>query len=320
MRTRIVAILFMAAGLAAQTAPQQAPARGATGRGGVITEGSGRFPAIMVEDPSLPTHTIYRPKDLSALKGEKMPVLSWGNGACSNAGDSFRNFLTEIASQGILAISIGPAAGAAPPDRKPPSRSPAADKNGPNGPSTMSSQLLDAIDWATAENKRQGSPYFGKIDTSKVAVMGQSCGGIQTYAVAADPRITLMGIWNSGILIPDPNRNGPAMEDIRKDQLSRIHSPIFIITGDQANDVAYPNGLDDFQRFNGKSPMFHAYKDGLSHGGTYRETNGGELGKIAAALFRWQLKGDKEAGKMFEGADCGLCKDPKWHVSKKNMK
>lgn len=148
--------------------------------------------------------------------------------------------------------------------------------------------------------------------------MGQSCGGIQTFAVAADPRIKLMGIWNSGIIIPDPNRNGPAMEDVRKDQLTKVHSPIFIITGDKS-DVAYPNGLDDFQRLN-TVPAFHAYKDGMGHGGTYREPNGGELGKIASALLLWQLKGDKDAAKMFEGPDCGLCKDSKWHISKKNMK
>jgi hypothetical protein len=66
-------------------------------------------------------------------------------------------------------------------------------------------------------------------------------------------------------------------------------------------------------------PAFHAYKDGMGHIGTYWDPNGGELGKIASALLKWQFKGDKEAAKMFQGPECGLCQDPKWHVSKKNM-
>jgi dienelactone hydrolase len=279
------------------------------------SQGTGPFPALMEQDPGLSTHTVYRPQDMSKLNGQKLPVLAWGNGACVNAGDSFKNFLTEIASHGFLAIAIGPISTATP---KPPTRSPAAERSGPNGPASMSSQLLDAVDWAIAENNRKNSPYFGKVDTAHIAVMGQSCGGIQTFAVAVDPRIKLMGIWNSGILIPDPNRNGPAMEDVRKEQLAKVHSPIFFFTGDKS-DVAYPNGLDDFQRLT-NVPAFHAYKDGMGHGGTYREPNGGELGKIASALLLWQLKGDKDAAKMFEGKDCGLCQDPKWHVSKKNMK
>ena len=67
------------------------------------------------------------------------------------------------------------------------------------GPATKSSQLIDAINWAVAENSRKGSPYDGKLDVSKIAVMGMSCGGIQAYAVATDPRVKLVGIFNSGI-------------------------------------------------------------------------------------------------------------------------
>jgi hypothetical protein len=59
------------------------------------------------------------------------------------------------------------------------------------------------------------------------------------------------------------------------------------------------------------------YRDGVGHGGTYGQPNGGEFAKVAVALLEWQLKGDKEASKMFLGAKCGLCQDPQWHVSKK---
>ena len=177
--------------------------------------------------------------------------------------------------------------------------------------------MIDAIDWAIAENGRKESRYYEKLDTSKVAVMGQSCGGIQATAVSGDPRVKLTGIWNSGTFASMP-ANAPAMENVPKEALQKFHAPVFYITGDKAHDVAYPNGLDDFKRID-HVPAFHAYKDGLTHGGTYREPNGGELGKIAVAMLLWQFKGDRQAAKMFVGADCTLCRDPQWHVSKKKM-
>lgn len=285
-------------------------------------EGTGPFPALMEPDPGLPTHTVYRPKDLTKLRGQKLPIIAWGNGACVNNGASFRNYLTEIASHGFLAIAIGPPQ--APPAagkqaQAPGQGAPKGDsKQGAGAPATKSTQLIDAINWAIAENSRKGSQYYGKIDTSKIAVMGQSCGGIQSLAVAEDPRIKLIGIWNSGILNTPLAPGAPAMEDVRKEQLEKLHSPIFYITGDKS-DIAFENGMDDFKRIT-KVPALHAYKDGVGHGGTYNQPNGGEFGKVAVAMLQWQFKNDKEAAKMFVGANCGLCQDPQWHVSNKGLK
>ncbi len=271
-------------------------------------EGTGPYPAIYENDPGLPTHTVYRPKDLRAVKG-RMPLLSWGNGACANNGLAHKNYLLEIASHGFLAIAIGP-----PTVNRTEPRPP-----GSAGPATKSSQLLDAINWAIAENGRKGSPYYRKIDTGRIAVMGMSCGGIQTYAVATDPRIRMLGIWNSGILKTPVRPNAPiVMEDVRKDQLEKLHTPIFYVMGDKT-DIAFENGLDDFNRLT-KVRSIHMYRDGVGHGGTYGQPNGGEFGKVGVALLKWQLKGDRNAARMFLGGQCGLCQDPAWHLSKKGYK
>ncbi|MFM2123593.1 MAG: hypothetical protein RL328_44, partial [Acidobacteriota bacterium] len=284
-------------------------------------EGTGPYPAILEQDPSLATHTVYRPQDLSKVKG-KMPIIAWGNGGCANNGLSHRNFLMEIASYGFLAVAIGPPQAppaAAQAKGAPKGGAPKGDgKQAPAGPATKSSQLTDAINWALAENNRKGSPYNGKLDASKIAVMGMSCGGIQSYAVATDPRVKLVGIFNSGIL-PAPSGPGqPAMEDVRKDQLDKLHSPIFYVTGDKT-DIAYENGLDDFKRIT-KVPAIHTFKDGVGHGGTYSQPNGGEFAKVAVAMLRWQLKGEKDESKMFVGANCGLCQQAGWHVETKGIK
>ncbi len=279
-------------------------------------EGTGPYPAILEQDPSLSTHTVYRPQDVSKVKG-KMPIIAWGNGGCANNGLSHRNFLMEIASYGFLAIAIGPPV--APPRG---GQAKGAPKQGapalPAAPATKSSQLIDAINWALAENNRKGSPYNGKLDASEIAVMGMSCGGIQSYAVATDPRVKLVGIFNSGILPAPAGPGTPAMEDVRKDQLDKLHSPIFFVTGDKS-DIAHENGMDDFKRIT-KVPAIHTYKDGVSHGGTYSQPNGGDFARVAVAMLRWQLKGEKDKSKMFLGPNCGLCQEPGWHVATKNYK
>lgn len=281
-------------------------------------EGTGPFPALMEQDPGLPTHTVYRPKDLAALHGKKLPIIAWGNGACVNNGSSYKNFLTEIASHGFLAIAIGPPRLAEPtgnPGAQPAGRG--VGNPGRGGPATKSSQLIDAINWAVSENGRQGSQYYNEIDTSKIAVMGHSCGGIQALAVAEDPRIKLVVNWSGGLFVTPPKGATGMVENVGKEQLEKLHSPIFYISGD-STDIAYENVNDDFRRIT-KVPAFRAYKDGIGHGGTYNQPNGGEFGKVAVELLEWHLEGDQEAGKMFLGANCLLCQDPKWHVEKKGM-
>jgi dienelactone hydrolase len=282
--------------------------------------GTGPYPAVMESDPGLPTHTIYRPRDVNATGTQKLPVIAWGNGACVNVGNRFRSFLTEIASHGYLIVALGPVGPASfeaapmtnPPVARPGQETPTVDLSAP--PDTRSEQLIDALNWAIGENGRPTSRYYRKLDTRNIAIMGQSCGGVQAIAASADSRVKLTVAWNSGLL----TRPSTGMENISKDALLKLHAPIFYITGDQANDVAFPNAADDFERIQ-NVPVFRAWRDGLPHIGTYRDPNGGELGKIAVALLDWKLKGDAAAGKTFSGKNCGLCSDSRWHVSSKRF-
>lgn len=297
-------------------------------------QGTGPHPAVMVSDLRLATHTIYRPKDFAALGSQKLPILVFANGACANRGNSFRYFLTEIASHGMLAIAIGPIGpregeydhigNGQPAAGSPAAALAAAGKlaaatpaSGPTPAYTTASQLIDAIDWAQAENRRSGGPYYGRLDPARIAVMGMSCGGLQALAAAHDPRVTTLGVWNSGTYSDDKRALEIAAAKATKAGLKSLRVPTLYVTGDPS-DIAFANTEDDFARIDG-IPLFRAWREKTGHGGTYRQPNGGEFGQVAVAWLLWQLKGDTIAEKMFVGADCGICKRPGWHVKKKNI-
>ncbi len=263
--------------------------------------GTGPFKAIMASESSLPTHTVFRPSDLgAATKKGKLPIIVWGNGACANSPWEHVNFLSEIASYGFIVIAIGP-----------------MPKEGEKTRDRSTSSLMtDGINWAIAQNSDKGSPYFNKLDTTAIAVSGMSCGGLQALETAPDPRVTTTVICNSGIL-PSPNSGMPGMPQLAKDQLLKIHTPTLYLLGGE-KDIAYGNGMDDYRRIN-HVPVFVANMD-VGHGGTYGQPHGGAFAQVARAWFQWQLKNDKEAGKLFRGNPPGLSKDANWKVESKNMK
>ncbi len=332
---------FLAAGLTLKlcaTALAQTPAPSAAPKAPVVASTSltpppdappihpvapGPYKVAIEANPGLMTHTIYRPENLAGFTGaKKLPIIAWGNGACSNAGLLFANFLTQISSHGYLVIASGPRDAPLPAF---------ASANGTDGPKpapnsgiasamTKDGDLIKAIDWAIAENARPGSPYFGHLDPTKVAVMGQSCGGLQATAVAGDPRIKTVVIWNSGVFNTPTTAPGGAptasLSAATKDSLKAFHAPVAYFLGGPS-DAAYANGKDDFSRITTVPAFMGSIHSG--HGGTYGHPGGGWFGEVGVAWLDWQLRGDRNAAKWFTGADCTLCRNPVWEVERKSL-
>jgi len=148
-------------------------------------------------------------------------VLVWGQTGCSYNGRIFENFLSEVASHGIFILSNGTPGG----------------KDNPNGIAETANpnpaQHKAAIDWVmqattTTTTAGTGSGKYSNIDTSRLAVAGQSCGGTQAYSISMDPRVTAIGIFNSGLI----NATDPLPTQITK--------PIFYFLGG-STDIAYQN-------------------------------------------------------------------------------
>ena len=262
--------------------------------------GTGPYKAVMTEVPGLQAHTVFVPQDLSKFgKKNQLPVLVWGNGACTNSPWEHFKFLNEIASYGFMVVATGYI-----PMEEEPYR----------GPMSTTQQQIESIDWVFAQNQDKNSPYYEKIDTKHICLSGMSCGGLQTLFNCADPRVTALMICNSGLFNrQNANQAVGGMPMPPKEKLKEIHTPVMYLLGGKT-DIAYENGMDDFHRIDHVPACAANFPVG--HGGTYRQPHGGEFSVVALAWLQWQLKGDQQAAKMFRGNDCELSKRKDWTIEK----
>lgn len=270
--------------------------------------GSGPYPAVFEEDPTLPAHVVYRPEKLADVKSEKLGIYVFGNGACSADGTSSRNHLLEIASQGYLAVAPGTI-----PEPQPQGATPGGPPAGGLRASTTAESLTEAIDWAIRENGRKDSPYYQRLDPKKIAVSGFSCGGLQAISIAKDPRIATVVVMNSGVF----NEGNPiAGLKVDKSMLADMHGSVLYVLGGPT-DIAHANGTDDYKRIN-HIPAAHIDIP-VGHGGTYMDPHGGIAAEVVTAWLNWRLKGDAVAGKKFHGDGCAYCVDKRITYEYKNF-
>ena len=262
--------------------------------------GTGIYKAVMKQEPTLWAHTIFVPQDLSVFNDKHpLPVLVWGNGACTNSPWEHFKFLNEIASHGFIVVATG----YIPMEEKP-----------YQGPMSTTEQQIESMDWVEAQNADPSSPYYQKIDVKNICVAGMSCGGLQSLYNCADPRIKTLMVCNSGLFNQqNAHQAVGGMPMPPKEKLQEIHTPVIYILGGK-EDIAYGNGMDDFHRISHVPACAANFPVG--HGGTYREPHGGEFSVVALAWLQWQLKGDKQAAKMFRGKKCQLSKRQGWTIEK----
>jgi hypothetical protein len=235
---------------------------------------------------------VFRPAALDAFpKKDTLPLMVWGNGGCAIDSKRYSGFLTTIASHGFLVMGTVPQEGAA---RR----------------QANANDLRGAIDWAEKENARAGSPLEGKIATDKVAVMGQSCGGFLSIALGADPRVKTIGVFNSGV--QKPPSPFPTSDDLPK-----LHGPVLLINGSDP-DFMMATSLATFDMIN-NLPAFYGARHNAGHTATVFHPGGGEFANVASNWLLWTFKGDKKAGRMFVGKNCGLCTNSNWDVQSKGI-
>jgi hypothetical protein len=174
--------------------------------------------------------------------------------------------------------------------------------------------MIEAIEWAERETARDGGAFYRRIDVTRIAVGGHSCGGLQALAVSNDPRIDTTLVLNSGIYNV-PGR-GRSRVQVDKSQLTRLHAPTLYLTGGPS-DIAHANATDDVARID-RVPVFFGSLP-VGHGGTFSAPDGGDWAKVSARWLDWQLKANADAGRDFAGKDCRLCTDTRWTIVQKQL-
>ena len=265
---------------------------------GCVYDAPSRDDVEYLTDDSLPSHTIYQPADLDGIE-TPLPVVAWGVGGCTLPGVSVGVFLAEITAAGYLVVS----------NNAPWSTFP-----------TSSDMLIETLDWAEIQNADPDSPYFRKLDTENVALMGHSCGGLEAlHAGAGDPRVDTVIAVGSGIF--DSGGLGGAT----KDDLLTLPNTLWMNGGPE--DIAYPQAESDYAEVPDYVSVVWANYDlsergsGLfgAHNGTLNDEAGGEYARASILWLDWHLKGINANQSQFMQDTCGLCAtDSKWSVQSKN--
>ena len=230
----------------------------------------GTFPVVRLGDARLPDHTILRPRNAPF----PLPIIVWGNGGCRTTNQEHTGYLRALASLGYLVIAYGaPATPFDPTKPEPLIERPQA--------------MLAAIDWAINENSRDGSPLEGRIDTSHIVVMGQSCGASEALVASRDPRVSATLAFDRG------------------GSTDRLHAPVLFWTGG-AGDGGTRSARVAYDALT--VPAVFVVKSDAGHIGPWHDP-----GLQAAAIDvtrRWldlTLYGDTAARGYLIGPGCGLC-------------
>jgi dienelactone hydrolase len=235
-----------------------------------------------------PGHVVYRPSDLAPFPSkDTLPLIVWGNGGCAINSNRYAGFLTTIASHGFVVMATAAQPGVT---------------------RATADHLRAAIAWAEAENTRAGSPLNGKIALDRISVMGQSCGGFMSLELGADSRVDTIGVFNSGA-------QGDAAAVTAT--VSKLRGPVLLINGHE-RDFLMASSEATFNAIQNQ-PSFYGARKGAGHTATVDHPGGGEWANVASGWARWQLKGNKEAGKMFVGKDCELCTNDNWVTKSKGL-
>jgi hypothetical protein len=249
------------------------------GLGTVSGGSSALLPLGNGNDPS--GFTLFYPE--GGAVGERLPLLTWGNGTvCSPT--FYTALIDHVVSFGFIVVG-------------------ANTSNVGTG-----AEMLQAIDWALAQDKDPSSPIYARVDGNHIGAFGHSQGAAGTVLVGADPRVhaiaPLSGAPRSGT----------------QDASVQIQCPTFYVT--TQNDIATPASIRQAYEYTPTPSVF-----GVTNGGNHDEytniaddphvsgltsNDGLRVRAAIAAWFDWQLKGKIELLRLFVGQNCGFCTDPNW--------
>jgi hypothetical protein len=236
------------------------------------------------------TYTVYLPQPLGP-DGLKNPIVGWMSGGATTP--AVYPLLPRLATHGFVVVASNTAPGI-------------------GAEVELGQEIIAGIDWAIAENGREGGEMKDKLDTTKIASMGYSMGSLATFTIANDPRLTTTVHISGG--------------NMQADRIGNLRAPAAFICGIPGDascnilstscDIAAANCDTDFA--GAKVPVFYANFP-AGHLGILTAGLGDEIGATAIAWLRFKLMADTTLSSNFIGPDCTVCKKPNWKVQTKNL-
>ena len=317
--------------------------------------GSGDYPAIVVEDATLSTHTVYRPKDIAATveKQGKLPVIVYANGACFNNNVEMRLLLNEVASHGYIAIAIGPYDEESTVEQwkkvlfgNYPKGKDVVLATGERYPEPTAEQKEEARlaqEAANAAAKKEAKKKSKKAEPAPFRTYSKQLLEALDWITEqnADPKseyyhmvdldhVAAMGQSCGGSQVlgvaHDPRiktcvmlNSGIGdmeMSGASKENLKNVHTPMFYMIGGPT-DIAHQNANKDFERLVDVPVVMFNSHDG--HNGTYYEKFGGAYAFVAIRWLDWLLKGQTYKSAIFIDDDYARMMFPTWTFERKNF-
>jgi hypothetical protein len=218
-------------------------------------------------------YSVYRP---AISPGTPLPVITWGNGTCAQP-EGYGALLRYIASYGYFVVAAN-------------SRQVGTNNNaGGNG---SPQPMLRALDFVTAANADPASPYYGKLDLSKIGAMGHSQGGAATVTASSDPRIQAIIIFNAADSATKPYLAVSGDLDITKFTADTMKTAIDGATVPAAYLYYHNPAGNSADSLRGHLVLMLSPE------------------RVTTATLGWwqmQLLADSASHGLFVGSSCGLC-------------
>lgn len=317
--------------------------------------GTGPYaPASYRTHPSLPGHTIFAPDDLRApreneadggiggeRKRKKLPVLVWANGLGLAWGLMFGAFLREIASHGYIVVASGPP----------------GDEGGCAWWRRLrrvdERAMVDAVRWAVAaadmdtDAEGQGEEEVeveedirAYVDGTRIALAGQSRGGMDAYAAAAElrenedgesERVRLVMLFSAGLFLRASEARAAQVRGLSSTTSSSVPVVVVYVAGGAADVGRQAAERDWAELLPGSVPAWMGTLEGVGHGGTFWDDEdgdgpdgrgggrGGRFVNVALDWLGWVLGGDEGARERLLGRGGGYYEREGWVVRMRNL-